>query len=763
VGERVTCVRMRAFRGVPHELLVELRKGVSAVLFGENATGKSTMADALEWYFTGGIDFLQHEGRERAVRHVGADESITTSVAVETTGGLGGTLVLDGAVPPPVREAGRETFLLRGRTLTAFVECTKGEKWKALAELLGLEEVDQLRLDLQKARNELRKAADDANEEHRAASQAFASKVDVVNGEGILRAISDLCRKAEVAAPSTLDEALDSGWSASLAAPTGDFNAVQVAGLASDLRAWSPDTVDVQPLERWNDVLESQTTMDRARLRLFQAADSYLAEASPTGACPLCGQPVDEEVLRGQVRDVLEDLRASAGQFEQASDEMRQAADRVERCEAKVLDFRRRATGLGIDTPAPPMLGAGALRDALQRHQLVDPQVAGDFAEATASWLAGASDAVEAAVAPAATPREGTLVEIGVLVDQARRWRERVASAESARQASELADRVFKAYASRQQAYFAEVLDRISGRVAEIYRKLHPGEGLADVCIEPWGQKGVELAVSFHGSRQKPPHGVLSESHLNSLAVALFLAMAETFNERLDFLVLDDVVNSFDVDHRGELAALLATEFAHRQLIVLTHDQLFFERLMRLAPSWKRIEFTSWDFEEGPRTTEYQSGHMLEKAKIAIDGGDRMGAASKGRRALEELLQEICEGFAAPLPFRRGVKNDRREIGELLKGVRHVLKELSRRTYDEVKPLLNLVEADVAAALNPEAHASQVHPSATEVRAALERVGQLDAKWTCTDPECGTRVWHRGAPQVCQCRCGRTRFPPVPV
>jgi hypothetical protein len=35
--------------------------------------------------------------------------------------------------------------------------------------------------------------------------------------------------------------------------------------------------------------------------------------------------------------------------------------------------------------------------------------------------------------------------------------------------------------------------------------------------------------------------------------------MAETFNERLGFLVLDDVVNSFDVDHRGELAALLAT------------------------------------------------------------------------------------------------------------------------------------------------------------------------------------------------------------
>lgn len=367
---------------------------------------------------------------------------------------------------------------------------------------------------------------------------------------------------------------------------------------------------------------------------------------------------------------------------------------------------------------------------------------------------------VESAVAPAATPREGTLVELGVLVDQARRRQERAAVAEGARRASEIAGRVFKAYAERQQGYFAEVLDRISGRVAEIYAKLHPGEGLADVCVEPWGQKGVELAVSFHGSRQKPPHGVLSESHLNSLAVALFLAMAETFNERLDFLVLDDVVNSFDVDHRGELAALLATEFAHRQVIVLTHDQLFFQRLTKLAPSWRRIEFTSWDFELGPRTTEYQSGHMLEKGRIAIDGGDRMGAATKGRRALEEFLQEICEALAAPLPFRRGVKNDRREIGEVVKGVRHILKELSKPIYDEVKPLLDLLEADVEAALNPEAHATQVHPSIAEVRTALDRVAQLEARWTCT--KCGTRVWHRGTPQVCQCKCGRTRFPPAP-
>ena len=120
------------------------------------------------------------------------------------------------------------------------------------------------------------------------------------------------------------------------------------------------------------------------------------------------------------------------------------------------------------------------------------------------------------------------------------------------------------------------------------------------MSVEPWTAKGIELAIDFYGSRQRPPHGVLSESHLNSLAIALFLAMAESFNQRIGFLLLDDVINSFDVEHRGRLAELLAEGFAEWQLIVLTHDQQFFEHLSRRAPSWRKLEFTSWSYAARP-------------------------------------------------------------------------------------------------------------------------------------------------------------------
>ncbi len=62
----------------------------------------------------------------------------------------------------------------------------------------------------------------------------------------------------------------------------------------------------------------------------------------------------------------------------------------------------------------------------------------------------------------------------------------------------------------------AQLLKRISLRVAEIYSALHSGEDLDSVSDEPWTAKGVELAIEFYGSRQRPPHGVLSESRLIS-------------------------------------------------------------------------------------------------------------------------------------------------------------------------------------------------------------------------------------------------------
>ena len=348
---------------------------------------------------------------------------------------------------------------------------------------------------------------------------------------------------------------------------------------------------------------------------------------------------------------------------------------------------------------------------------------------------------------------------LAALCQQVNAWRVVERKATRARRALDLAERVFDAYQEKQKEDLSELLKRISRRVAQIYSALHPGEDLDSVSVEPWTAKGLELAIEFYGSHQRPPHGVLSESHLNSLAIALFLAMAESFNERIGFLLLDDVINSFDVEHRGRLAELLADGFADWQLIVLTHDQQFFEHLSRRAPAWRKLEFTSWSYASGPRTTHYETTGILRGARERLENGDVQGAATKARRALEELLQEVCEALWAPLPFRRGQANDKREIGELFRGVRRTLKERAKPMLDTLEPLFKNLEADVGATLNVAAHGSRGLLGVSEVQAALERITALDETWFC--PKCRTRIWHRGTPEAGRCKCGQSPFPPL--
>jgi hypothetical protein len=463
--------------------------------------------------------------------------------------------------------------------------------------------------------------------------------------------------------------------------------------------------------------------------------------------------------LAKRIETTLVELMEASRDLERYRDPVAQLADDLEAAHDLRVSLHERARDIELDLPPLPELPSTGLQESIDALAAVEVKSITSYLSEIGKWDRAAGKLAQKMSVREPTARDQQLVMLAALCQQINAWRHAEKKAARALRALNLADRVFEAYQQKQKDDLGELLKRISSRVAEIYSTLHPGEDLDAVSIEPWTAKGVELAIEFYGSRQRPPHGVLSESHLNSLAIALFLAMAESFNEQLGFLLLDDVINSFDVEHRGRLAELLAEGFSDRQLIVLTHDQQFFEHLSRRAPSWRKLEFTSWSYASGPRTTQYETSSILAVARERLATGDIQGAASKARRGLEELLQETCEALWAPLPFRRGQANDKREVGELFKGLRRALKDRAKPMLDSLEPLLKNLEADVGATLNVEVHAGRGRSGSTEVDAALTRIEALDREWSC--PACKTRIWHRGTPEAARCRCGKASFPPV--
>src|SRR5262245_5608733 len=761
VNEKVQRLVMHAFRGVPGEMTIDFGKGDSIVVYGDNGTGKSTIADALEWYFTGGIELLSHEGRQHAVRHMGGDGGGPTTVEVVTSGTLGGTVAFpDERQEDAFRALRRETFLLRGRTLADFINKTKTEKWKALVEILGLDGIESLREDLQRARNELRKSAKIADEDVRTFRRALSGGADKVTPETVLANLQQFCEALGVGPPHTLDEVANPSWlTAAVGAAATASAPSDRESLMAEIRALAAPALDRKSLAAWNALVSSDRARLLPRATLMREAKRLVETRSiDKGRCPICGQTVDEKTLARRIEKALVEVLEATQDLERVHDPVVEQADLLEAAHDKRQSIHARASSIALEVPELPQFPGAGLHESLDAHAAVDIDAIETYLSDIKAWDRAAGKLGRKA-APADATRDTQLVMLAALCQQVTAWQQAETKAARAATALALAEKVFDAYQQKQKDNLADLLTQISRRVAHFYSALHPGEDLDGVSVEPWTAKGVELAIDFHGSRQRPPHGVLSESHLNSLAIALFLAMAETFNQQIGFLLLDDVINSFDVEHRGRLAELLADGFSERQLLVLTHDQSFFEHLSRRAPAWRRLEFTSWSHASGPRTTLYQTRDILQHARERLDRGDIHAAAARARRALEELLQEVCEALWAPLPFRRGQANDKREIGELLKGLRRTLKERARSQLESIEPLLKNLEADVGAALNVAVHASRDRPGGSDVRAALERIAALDATWSC--PECRTRVWHRGNPDAARCKCGQSAFPPV--
>ena len=99
-------------------------------------------------------------------------------------------------------------------------------------------------------------------------------------------------------------------------------------------------------------------------------------------------------------------------------------------------------------------------------------------------------------------------------------------------------------------------------------------------------EKALHLKVELEDNEVSPAYGYLSESQLNSFGLAIFLASARHINTDFKFLILDDVINSFDAHKRPALIDLLHDEFDDFQLLVFTHDAIWRDELARRCKTW---------------------------------------------------------------------------------------------------------------------------------------------------------------------------------
>ena len=440
---------------------------------------------------------------------------------------------------------------------------------------------------------------------------------------------------------------------------------------------------------------------------LFDAARKFAAESHPAkefpdlGAntpCPLCQQPLAEGAAR------LLRFEAFIQQEAEKTSQTRRTAlyaeykpfiahaltlniDDVTYGEIEALDPQ-----LAADTKAfEPVLATRqeAIKAAVISHQwesvaqdLVNPaarvQALADTLNAEAETLEQASDEK----ARAALQKQFTDLDARIKLNQVRD-----AVVTAAGKLSHQAKLVQCLSAVRTNAISLKASDMaekvVSKELAEALNREFKalGVGTLSVSLQSRADKGKALhKLRLELPQVRSPGDILSEGEQRAVAIGSFLAEVG-LDDGKGGIVFDDPVSSLDHRRRERVAKRLATEAAHRQVIVFTHDIYFLcllveeARLAGVAISTQSLVRRAEGFGVADPELPFEGKNASKRiaalkaqqqtiAKLHKDGEDQehrkqtvyayFRLRMTWERAVEEvLLREVV------LRFRKGVETQR--------------------------------------------------------------------------------------------------------
>ena len=134
--------------------------------------------------------------------------------------------------------------------------------------------------------------------------------------------------------------------------------------------------------------------------------------------------------------------------------------------------------------------------------------------------------------------------------------------------------------------------------MSRLYERVHPGEGLNQIRLEldPKKRASLEIGARFSGQFTRP-QGYFSESHLDTLGLCVFLALAELEQPEQKIVVLDDVLSSVDEAHVDRVVDLLRTESTRfRHVVITMHARTWIDAM---SPDVHVVELGPWSPADG--------------------------------------------------------------------------------------------------------------------------------------------------------------------
>lgn len=779
---RITSVSLSWFRGAADPVALECNCK-SIVVYGANGAGKSSFVDAIEYAINNGrIEHLAHEysGRrqEKGLRntHAPANEKARLSIKFKDDSehtvqiGEDGSSTITRSDTAAISSWEYRRIVLRQDEVSHFIHARKGEKYSALLPLLGIGSMEVAAENLHQLARTVDQAAGVDSLRIKAESAATKRKevFGTASDEEILGRIKTLHSKycpdvIEARSAFSQCEEVRKAIDCRIAASDADqrrYVALKDAAMVDLKGSINATRIANGRLAGAVDPLIAQ------KLEVLESAARFVAklESQKEITCPACGQSIPVEVFQEHIAAEQLRLQETIKAFDTRRAAVANVCDKVRSLQLIIkksdLKLWRDAVAKEpllqnlnylerIDTEA---LRAACGEDELQNLQReVQPFI--DIAMSSsknaplgAQELSTDKQIVEAVLAMITAKSAKTELNRALTLK---------AFIESLEHG--IRDEI------RSQA--KQVIESISSDVQIMWRILHPNEPIDHVHLyQPDGaDKAIDVGLKFHGVKQESPRLTLSEGCRNSLGLCIFLAMAkrEAANDRP--IVLDDVVVSFDRNHRGMVAEILEKELGGRQVMLLTHDRDWYIELKA------QLDAAGWDFKvllpyEAPslgirwshKNATFDDARALLKDRPDAAGND-------ARKIMDVELSTVAEKLRIKFAFLRGDKNDKRMAHDFLQQIGSDGKKCFQRKvgtgYEcciEANAALEVADKLLLSWGNRASHTMDlVIPEAAKLIEACEKAL---SHFTCLS--CGKRIWFADAStQECvQCQCGNLRW-----
>jgi len=762
---RLKKIDIKAFRGV-REWELEL-EGRSLVLSGENASGKSCLADALEYLFTGSIKHLEGTMGISVGRHAHNFAMDRDQMGIDAVFDPGAINVrrrydekpqISDSLSGYWSEARIGAFILRRAGLLEFVYADPADRFRAIAQMVGAEELDHIELAMTRAHDRL-----DGQRQHWNQT-AVAIRTEIAQTVGtadILGKINEEARPLGLPAIGSLQDAAARGEEWLAAAKSVDQRRVQQL---QDLRnALDASTVPSNVGLEISEFLDLHTQLYLKRdvgnlaLRIqeidfLERATSLLDQAGPeTTRCPLCEQVIDYGPTIERVRTrqaLLYELSEEVSELRRRQASLSSILQSLENAlpvlQEKILVLasppadahdRIDAAKHALATAGSAFYEADRFRAPLRVDGLRERiQQVADVQAELARTIDSEIDELKL------TDRDRAILGLVDKVNRAAEAKKRLDASEvkagEIERRRSLAERVRGLFAAIKKRKIEDVYQAIQSDVVRFYDSLHPDEPHTDlkVLLSATRRASTDIRIQAFGQSDEDPRAYLSEGHLDSLGLCIFLAFMKTFRRDFRMVVLDDVVMSIDAGHRSRLATLLLDDFEDWQVMITTHDEVWLDELhshqraYHAESRFLNLRIVRWSLVEGP-VCEIAKPRW-ESIEDRLARADKIGAANATRQALEWVLKEVCFITLAPAILKRSRKY---VVADVIEPAEKRLKKLLPDRSNDIDLLFRAIEGaatpgNLLSHDNPEAG----NMSVNELRRFYQAVKALADWFACS-------------------------------